>query len=342
MKFLERITSGIFDLLFCVVLMPMLVLLGPARSWLLEWPVFFVLVCLMCYGYYFLLKRLNVPRLFISKNYGALLLAGVAFTCGVLLLSQYPLPKVDFYTPVLSEYQTRLRDYNVSVSLWMMFSIVVAFSLTVSFIKELYGQQLQREKLKHQKQSAELAALRAQISPHFLFNTLNSVYSLVLGTSEKAEDALIKFTSILEYTYMTVGNDMVAVRDEVDYISNYIDLQRLRLNECTRVDWRYEVDAPELLMPPLLLLTFVENAFKYGVSPSRESLICIRLCVKAGVMEFVAENSVVRKESALRGQGAVGIENCRARLENLCAGRHSLEIGESQGVFRVRLTLRLK
>lgn len=342
MKLKEHMTSRIFDLLFCVVLMPMLLFFGPARYWLTEWPVFFVLVSVACYGCYFVLKRLNVPRLFISRNYRVLLLIGLVLSGCIWLLSLYPLPKVDFYTPVMSEYQTRLRNYNVSLSLWMMFSMVVAFSLTVSFIKELHGQQLLREKLKHQKQSAELAALRAQISPHFLFNTLNSLYSLVLGTSEKAEDALIKFTRILEYTYMTAGNDMVAMGDEVEYISNYIDLQRLRLNECTRVDWRYEVEDEGLSMPPLLLLTFVENAFKYGVSPSRESVISISLTEREGVLDFVASNNVVRHEDVFGSQVSVGIENCRARLENLFGGRYNLDIREESGVYCVTLNIRLK
>ena len=120
------------------------------------------------------------------------------------VLSLYPLPDMDFVTPALSEYQTKVRNFGVSVSLWLMFSLVMCYSLSITFVKELYEQLLLRRKIEAQRDKAELAVFKAQISPHFLFNTLNSLYSLVIGTSEKAEDAFIKFTEILKYTYVTI------------------------------------------------------------------------------------------------------------------------------------------
>ena len=92
-----------------------------------------------------------------------------------------------------------------------------------------------------------------------MFNTLNSLYSLVIGTSEKAEDAFIKFTELLKYTYVTIEKDMVALKDEIDYIQNYIDLQTIRLNEHTSVDWQYDVEDEMVKVPPMLMLTFVET-----------------------------------------------------------------------------------
>lgn len=341
MKFKENLSTHIFDVLFCAVLMPMLLFLGPPYYWLQEWPVFFVLVCVLYYGSYLSLRIINVPRLMMCRRYALLAATGAVLAGGVWAMCRYPLPKVDFYTPLMSEYHTQLRDYNVSVSLWMIFSLVVAYALTVSFIKELYGEQLKREQLKHQKKSAELAALRAQISPHFLFNTLNSLYGLVLGTSRKAEDALLKFTEILEYTYMTVGNETVRLEEEVRYISNYVDLQSLRLNEQTRVEWSYEVENGELRMPPMILLTFVENLFKYGTSPSRESTVHIHLRETGGVLEFGTCNKIMKHEQAFREQVPVGVSNCRARLESFSKGDYSLDIEEGEE-YRLRLRLRLQ
>ena len=106
-----------------------------------------------------------------------------------------------------------------------------------------------------------------------MFNTLNTLYSLVIGTSQKAEDAFIKFTEILKYTYVTIENEKVALDDEVAYIQNYIDLQNIRLNSHTRVDWRHDIEDGKVMIPPMIFLTFVENAFKYGASTSRDCMV---------------------------------------------------------------------
>lgn len=110
-----------------------------------------------------------------------------------------------------------------------MFSVVVGYSLWVSFIKELYDRMLMQSEFENQRDKAQLVLFKAQINPHFLFNTLNALYSLVIGTSRTAEDAFIKFTELLKYTYMTAGSECVTVADEVRYIDNYIDLELLRL-----------------------------------------------------------------------------------------------------------------
>ena len=99
------------------------------------------------------------------------------------LLTIYPLPEMDFITPAMSEYQTRIRNYSITISLWMMFSLVMGYSFTTSFVRERYDQLLQKKKIEAQRDKAKLAVFKAQISPHFLFNTLNTLYSLVIGLS---------------------------------------------------------------------------------------------------------------------------------------------------------------
>ena len=138
------------------------------------------------YGCYFTLLHINIPKLLIDRRYkriGGIIAVLVALN---YVLSLYPLPDMDFVTPALSEYQTKVRNFGVSVSLWLMFSLVMGYSLSITFVKELYEQLLLRRKIEAQRDKAELAVFKAQISPHFLFNTLNSLYSLVIGTSEKA------------------------------------------------------------------------------------------------------------------------------------------------------------
>lgn len=341
MKSIENKTSLILDLFFCLVFMPILVTLGPAHHWLKQWPLFFVITCAYLYGCYFALLRLNVPKLLISRQYYKI--AGIISLLVLVnyILSLYPLPDMDFVTPAMSEYQTKVRNFGVSVTLWLMFSLVMGYSLSISFVKELYEQLLLRRKIEAQRDKAELAVFKAQISPHFLFNTLNSLYSLVIGTSEKAEDAFIKFTEILKYTYVTIEKETVPLSDEIAYIHNYIDLQEIRLNGHTHVDWTYDVDNEAVMVPPMLMLTFVENAFKYGASTSKDCDIHIRLSLCDGQLRFETSNSIMKHADEFRKDMPVGIENCRARLSSLYPERHSLTTTEENGIFKVLLNIRL-
>lgn len=337
-------TSLIPDLFFCVVFMPILVVLSPAHYWISQFPIFFTIACTYMYVCYFLMVNINVPGLLISRRYARIAGIMIALVAVNYVLSRYPLPAMDFVTPALSEYQTRVRNFGVSVAVWLMFSLVMGYSLTVSFIKELYGQLLLKRKLEAQRNKAELAVFKAQISPHFLFNTLNSLYSLVIGTSQKAEDAFIKFTDILKYTYVTIEKETVPLRDEITYISNYIDLQAIRLNTHTRVEWDHQVADDSILIPPMLMLTFVENAFKYGASTCSDCTISIRLHVSAsGILEFETRNSIMKHADEFRQDIPVGVENCRARLCGLFPGRHSLTThrNDSDNTFSVNLKINL-
>ena len=164
---------------------------------------------------------------------------------------------MDFLTPVMSRYQTSIRNYNVAITLWLMFSVVICYALTTAFVTELYEQLLAKRQIENQRDKAELAVFKAQISPHFLFNTLNSLYSLVIANSPKTEDAFIKFTELLKYTYTTISNESVPLREEIVYIRNYIDLQAIRLNSCTRVVWECDVDNDNTMIPPMILLSLI-------------------------------------------------------------------------------------
>lgn len=331
----------ILDIFFCVVFMPVLMILGPGGYWLGCGYLFFVTACAFFYGCYFLVKRIRFPKLLMAGQYRKI--AGWLGVCvvGNWLLTHFPLPDLDFVMPSMSAFQTSVRDYSVSLSLWLMFSVVVGYSVSVAFVRELYDQQLLQKRLEHQRDKAELAMFKAQISPHFMFNTLNSLYSLVIGTSQKAEDAFIKFTEILKYTYVTIGHDMVPVKDEINYIKNYLDLQEIRLNSHTRVVWTYEIDNGDLKIPPMILLTLVENAFKYGVSTTRDCTIDIRLIISGGILTFRTCNAIMKHTDEFRTAVPVGLENCRARLGCLYPDRYTLTTDEHEGSFTLELKIQL-
>lgn len=222
-----------------------------------------------------------------------------------------------------------------------MFLAVMCYSLTVAFIKELYHRQLLQNIVENQRDKAELALFKAQINPHFLFNTLNSLYSLIIGTSQKAEDAFIKFTELLKYTYTTANSDWVTIADEIEYINNYIDLQLIRLDNHTTVVRDFSVDDPTASIPPMVFLTFVENAFKYGASSTRDCDILIKLRLSNGELFFETRNMIVKHSDEFRKDMPVGLDNCRSRLSGLYPDNYSLEIKEEDGLFKVELKINL-
>lgn len=341
MKSIENKTSLILDLFLCMVFIPILVTLGPAHHWFYQWPLFSIISCAYLYGCYFVVMRINVPKLLISKRYHKIASIISVLVIITYLLSLYPLPDMEFVTPSLSEYQTKVRNFGVSVTLWLMFSLVMGYALTISFVKELYEQLILKKKIEAQRDKAELAVFKAQISPHFLFNTLNSLYSLVIGTSEKAENAFIKFSELLRYTYVTIEQELVSLGDEITYIQNYIDLQSIRLNKHTVIKWEYSVDDASLKVPPMLMLTFVENAFKYGASTCQDCVIHISLNVKEGLLNFHTHNSIMKHADEFRKDVPIGVENCKARLCSLFPEKHSLTTINENGVFDVSLIIDL-
>lgn len=341
MESIEHRTGLILDLVFCIVFMPLLITLGPAQYWWVVSPVFTILAILYLYGCYFATKALRLPQLILSKSYRRIAVISVILIALTYLLSLYPLPEMDFIIPSMSEYQTRVRNYNMRISLWFMFSVVLCYSMTAVFIKELYRRYLLQSIAENQRQKAELALFKAQINPHFLFNTLNSIYSLIIGTSPKAEDAFVKFTELMKYAYTTAGKDWVTVGEEINHISNYIDLQLIRLNSHTKVDWDCAVDDEKVALPPMIFLTFIENAFKYGTSTSRDCRISIRLHISGGVLDFETRNRIMQNADEFRKDMPVGINNCRNRLSCLFPERHTLDIEEREGMFRVHLKIDL-
>lgn len=341
MKSLEHKTGLIFDLFFCIVIMPLLIILGPAQSWWRISPAFSCLAIVYLYGCYFATKLLHLPRLILSKSYYKLGGLSLVFILLTYLLTLYPLPEVDFVIPSMSEYQTRVRNYNVTIAVWLMFLAVMCYSLTVALIRELYHRMLLQNIVENQRDKAELALYKAQINPHFLFNTLNSLYSLIIGTSQKAEDAFIKFTELLKYTYTTADKDWVTIADEIDYINNYIDLQLIRFDSHTNVVRDYSVDNSAAMIPPMIFLTFVENAFKYGASSNRSCDILIRLHLNDGILLFETQNMIARHSDEFRKDVPIGIDNCKNRLSGLYPDNYSLSIKEENGLFNVELMINL-
>lgn len=336
------------DLFFCLVLLPALIMLLPVERWLENNSTFVVLLVGWLYTVYFLTRKACVPMLFRSRRQLVVALCILAGTVLVTwLLTQYQMefpfrgehPRPERVRRAANLSKVRLHQQGT----WFLYLVTVCFSIAVGLLTELYRQMTERQSVEFEKKKAELALYKAQINPHFLFNTLNTLYGLMLAQSEKAEAAFMQFIGLVKYMYTRATQDKVDVAEEAEYIRRYIELQKNRLDESrTHVTYAYDNDqaCPHVQIAPMLLITFVENALKYGTSSHTESHIRIGIRVKEGVLHFTAENQVVNPRPADKEPG-IGIANCRKRLELLYPSAHRLDIAEAEGWYRVKLEIRL-
>lgn len=221
------------------------------------------------------------------------------------------------------------REYVNNV---IEFLCVIIFSLLIKINEQ--WKMAEKERL-----STELSYLKAQINPHFLFNTLNSIYSLAITKSDETAEAVVKLSEMMRYVTTESENDFVSLEKEVSYIKNYIDLQKLRLGDTVDVKFSMEGLPKFKLITPLLLIPFVENAFKYGVNPEEESFIVIHIAIRENELEMEVTNKKVRIDFSKESHSGHGIENVRRRLDFTYPGKHTLTIKDEPARYFVSLKL---
>jgi len=222
----------------------------------------------------------------------------------------------------------------ISFSL-ILFLIGGLIRLSLSFIKN----QNEKKVLENENLNAEINSLKAQINPHFLFNTLNGIYSLAHTGSKQTEITILKLSDLMRYVLYESGTEKVELKKDIQYISNYIDLQRLRLSSKVTIQYTVQGDTDNYYIAPLLLMSFLENAFKHGISYTRSSLIRIEITVFEGTLTLLVENPFIERNSFAPG---VGLKNATRRLELLYPHKHSLNITNGEGLYTVNLKLDLK
>lgn len=218
---------------------------------------------------------------------------------------------------------------------------IPVLAAAIIIFKKWHIDALKNQKLTEEKMSAELNFLKAQIHPHFLFNTLNNLYGLTLIKSEKTSDVVLKLSDLLDYMIYKSNDDFVPLSKELEILDGYIELEKMRYNE--RLDFHYEIvgeiDAHKIA--PLILLPFIENCFKHGASNDRSSpIINIRLEVNPSYLNFVAINSIsAEKASDSSINEGIGLANVKRRLQLIYPEQHKLEIVLKDKQFKVELKI---
>lgn len=328
------------DLVFCLIVFPIMVLIFPMERWFHSFTWYVITVIVWLYSLYFINRKLTVPLLFSDRRKRALgiIMLMLSFII-TFLISRVVLytPKPDIHDAGITRIFPSVLQYRQAT--WALFMIVESFSFAIGLLIQTNLQRTRRMVVEAERDKAQLELYKSQIKPHFMFNTLNSLYGLFLTQDKKALKSLEKYISMIRYVHYSSGKEFVPLREEIDYINQYVALQSLRLNEMTNIRLNIDVDNEEVEIHPMMLITFIENCFKHGVSSSEKSDIEISLSDQAGTLTMITCNRAFKKTSSGTQSG---IDNCRKRLGLLYPGRHRLEIVDDGKNFKVKLIINLE
>jgi len=284
-----------------------------------------------------LLYRKKYLLFFLSVILGCYVFTGLARVMVVHIIEElYRLPP--FGQESLWEIFTdvkRLYDYY-------FYSVFVPVSLfvIVKLLKERFEEKSKHEILEKEKVSAELNFFKAQIHPHFLFNTLNNLYVLTLQKSEKASETVLKLSEMLDYMLYQCNDDRVTIDKELKLIRNYIDLERLRYGERLELNFNQTIDTPQTQIAPLILVSLIENAFKHGASGAiKKPIIKIDITVEKGQLYFSVYNTKtkLKQDDNTNFKKGIGVSNTKSQLQLLYPGKHEFEIIEEDLSYHVKL-----
>lgn len=238
------------------------------------------------------------------------------------------------------------HEHGTAPEMLGIFPLIMVSAIASSYglLLEFLEQDSNKEEQKNEQLKSELSFLRSQISPHFIFNILNSiVYLIRTKASEQAEDVTMRLSSLMRYMLYDSDQTMVPLTNELAYVENYIDLQKMRFDGNVAFDFQVNGDGEGQMIEPMLLIPFVENAVKHGVGLVEKPFIKVQLESNEQRLHFQVKNKKGKEEQVFKDSSSgIGLKNVRRRLELLYPNKHTLEIKEDELNFSVDLTLELK
>ncbi|WP_418992246.1 sensor histidine kinase [Alistipes sp.] len=286
------------------------------------------------------------PRYMLRHRYWKYLATNLLLVIGVFsLVYLYEEHLARNLIPVISEGASEAYRMASFTNLEIYWNVILALFMTGanSGIKLMYQSirdEQQMELLKQQNLQAEMDYLKYQINPHFFMNTLNNIHALIDIDTESAKNAVIELSKMMRYVLYDSGREIISLNRDIQFLKNYIELMRIRYTDAIDIRLEYPADLPETVsIPPLLLIVFVENAFKHGVSYSRPSFIRLRIDYADGTVTSVIANSLHAHRNDAHAAG-IGLENVRKRLSLIYGERgYTLDIREEKGTYTVKLVI---
>jgi len=278
------------------------------------------------------------PHVFKFKKKIAAILIGlliIAFLTVFRLFAEFYFWKLFIAMPV--------KEMKIeTISMWnnlRMVIIIGIYAILIRFMINWFESQKLRDELINKQQASELALMRSQVNPHFLFNTLNNIYALVYRKSDEAPEAVMKLSSIMRYMLYDSASLKVPLEKEIEYLKSFIELQNLRIKHPDFVSIKMEGNPEGQTIAPMLLISFVENAFKHSSKLHRPGII-IRLSTINGNINFEVIN-YLKKDAPANDEltSGVGLGTIRRRLELIYPGKHKLLINQGEETFKINLEI---
>lgn len=277
-------------------------------------------------------------RFFDKKQYINLFL-GFLGVCAIYITARYLVEEVLYFKLFgfhnYSEQSRRFPYYatdNIQNVIYYSFN-----GFFLKMIEDFFRTEKEKNALLTEKLNAEQAFLKSQLNPHFLFNTLNNIYSLTLTQSPKAPEAVLKLSELMRYMLYESNVEKIGLETEVKYLKNFVELQKFRYSGQIFIDFQVVGDLHLQKIAPLLLISFVENAFKHGEVNIESKPLSISLLLNQNNLNFTVKN--FKKDQNKDEVGGVGLENVRRRLNLIYPNQHSLDVQESADTYLCELNL---
>lgn len=317
----------------------------PIQFWIKQGLVLLLLIAVFYFNSYVL-----VPWLLLKNNtlWFLAIIIGMAVLAGPLIkIADHLLNLPELMEKAFNELgvaRPQKRGNKLDMFLLMMILLIAGISTSLTLIQKWQADKQLRESLEKEKIGSELSFLKAQINPHFFFNTLNNIYALTHVDIEASRKALHKLSRMMRYLLYDTQTGITPLSKEVSFIADYIELMKLRLNDTTKVIFEGPLINQEIQIAPMLFLPYIENAFKHGVSTTSPATIRIELSFDDNRLKLAVKNTIFNENSiAADTYGGIGLSNTKRRLDLLYPGKYKLEAykKEDTNEFIVNLSLTL-
>jgi two-component system sensor histidine kinase AlgZ len=297
----------------------------------------FVLTVIMAYTNYFLL----LPRFLERKRWIQYL---AEFLVPFVIIITLRVVSQRFIIDGYAHHERYFYSSTFIVQTAVITLFITIFISLLKFVSEWFEIEAIKKEVQTEKLTAELNFLKAQINPHFLFNTLNNLYYLAYSKSENTTEVISRLSQVMRYMIYDSNHERVMLDKEIEYMQNYISLERLRLNNQIPINFTINGNTAGVEIAPLILITFLENAFKHGVtSTNPQAWVNITIQIANHALRYVVENSKGKNAMVDNGgKSGIGLSNVRRRLELMYPAKHSLKVEDTADRYYIELEITLQ
>ncbi|MFZ4456524.1 MAG: sensor histidine kinase [Bacteroidales bacterium] len=326
-----------------------------------EWIRMFSYMLIFLFNFYWLVPRFLFNRRYVIYGITTFMVILLVFGFSILFREylfprQIAMPRMDFgpgMAPMeLGSGMPAPIGYNPEIapaekSILMIFTdnllisiLVVGAGTAISLISKWLKEEDRRKDVEKEQLKTELAFLRHQVSPHFFMNTLNNIHALIDFNTETAKDSIIRLSTLMRYLLYETAHGSTSLKKEIDFIESYIALMQLRFSKKVKIEVEMPSNIPDIQIPPMLFVSFLENSFKHGVSYQSDSFVKFRLEMLDGQLSCLIKNSKHKHaETTDKSHSGIGLSNIKKSLALLYNDNYTLNILDSETEFEVRLTI---